>query len=548
MDHAGNSKTGSEYDDLTGQMGSSSKNSQDDFKCFNPAKSWQLGWYATQSRRINPYLDTPFRTKLRAITAETNTGDTIVDNGSTDPDNNNNNNNNKHTILQIPNGEKGDIFIGYNRANYFNSGTQEGINRIVIDDQHDKGGGRQQSNLLATLTNSNSNSNDGESFSSYIIPNYLDVPGTNLIIEMMERISNNDEAIIAIYLETNTTNEHENDTDFSPSNQQQQQQPQTQQHYQYQYQYQYQPHSTNGCHTNNKSSDENSNEQQQEHEQIKAQAQQIRFEVNVFTDKYPQDNSWTLVNDQTGELIASRYKDTFTSFTSHNDLVCLDYYHSSTNTGTDTDTDTDKEQPQQHNTYTFTFFDSYGEGDGICCRGGYGSYSVFLDGTEIFRGGEFQGVNSVSHTFTVVEKRRATTTSTTTDSYSNAMIIEQAVMNDTDENKTNEIETIKNNDEIIRDPASSSSTSSTTATSTTTTINTTTNTTIRGKCDDDSKFRYRGKKKKSCKKWVTAAASSSASKQEKESLTKKRCQKQDLITDNYVSYFCPSICNTECVQ
>lgn len=106
---------------------------------------------------------------------------------------------------------------------------------------------------------------------------------------------------------------------------------------------------------------------------------QVRFDVSVVTDAYPEETYWTVQNDLTGEIVASRTEFSyFDPSTNYNDWVCLDRDGAS---------------------YTFSFFDSFQ--DGLCCKNGFGSYSAFLDGIEVFRGGEFVGMRTVQHSFSV---------------------------------------------------------------------------------------------------------------------------------------------------
>ena len=85
---------------------------------------------------------------------------------------------------------------------------------------------------------------------SYTINNYQGT-GKKLIIQMSKRISNGNEAVVHIYFENDSSKQA-------------------------------------GCNDH-----------------------QIRFEVNVVTDAYPQDSSWEVVNDRTGKIVASRSKDAF---------------------------------------------------------------------------------------------------------------------------------------------------------------------------------------------------------------------------------------------
>jgi len=101
---------------------------------------------------------------------------------------------------------------------------------------------------------------------------------------------------------------------------------------------------------------------------------QVRFEVNIKTDAYPEDTSWQLIDDKTKAVAASQSNEKFESRRSHDFLTCID----------------------RERDFTFTLFDDYS--DGICCSQGWGAYSVFVDGNELFHGGEFK-TSSVSHKF-----------------------------------------------------------------------------------------------------------------------------------------------------
>mmetsp|Transcript_16353 Transcript_16353/g.40997 ORF Transcript_16353/g.40997 Transcript_16353/m.40997 type:complete len:214 (-) Transcript_16353:521-1162(-) len=106
----------------------------------------------------------------------------------------------------------------------------------------------------------------------------------------------------------------------------------------------------------------------------------VRFEVSVVTDEYPEDTSWTLTNDNTGEIVARRSQGSFFEpMIAEIDWVCLDRDGSS---------------------YTFEMFDSHQ--DGLCCDFGFGGYTGFLGGKEIFRGSEFENMPSVTHSFVVL--------------------------------------------------------------------------------------------------------------------------------------------------
>lgn len=87
--------------------------------------------------------------------------------------------------------------------------------------------------------------------------------------------------------------------------------------------------------------------------------------INVFTDNYPGETTWTLVDESSGVQIASGgpYATAATLYTHY---FCIPYAEC----------------------YLFTIFDSYG--DGICCSYGYGYFEVLLNSELVASGGQFQ--------------------------------------------------------------------------------------------------------------------------------------------------------------
>ena len=160
---------------------------------------------------------------------------------------------------------------------------------------------------------------------SFRFENYRGIAGKTLVVAMKERVSDMEGALVEIYFEDEN------------------------------------PHISDGC---------------------LDRKNKARFEVSVLTDDYPEDTSWTLTKNETGEIVASRSKGSYFEPTSSSvDWACLDRDGSS---------------------YTFALFDTYG--DGLCCNDGLGGYSVFLDGKELFRGGEFSNTQSVHHSFEIPDR------------------------------------------------------------------------------------------------------------------------------------------------
>jgi hypothetical protein len=96
--------------------------------CFNPAKSWQLGWYSDKRTTVNQLNDGAFATTLVGIDDYQSAGNTFVN-------------------VKVENGIT-DLFIGFNRQKGINSGTKEAANKVTIQTQ---GSGFSPSSLVAEL-------------------------------------------------------------------------------------------------------------------------------------------------------------------------------------------------------------------------------------------------------------------------------------------------------------------------------------------------------------------------------------------------------------
>ena len=96
-------------------------------------------------------------------------------------------------------------------------------------------------------------------------------------------------------------------------------------------------------------------------------------QIDITTDNYAAETSWTLVHTASGTQVGSKALGSYTaSNTQHSDSINV--------CGAQ---------------YTFTINDSYG--DGICCSYGNGSYNVKYGGVTEASGGSF--TSSMSHTF-----------------------------------------------------------------------------------------------------------------------------------------------------
>jgi hypothetical protein len=139
--------------DLSGMMGYG-YNEDSTKMCFNPAKSWQLGWYS--ERRIE--LDMKTRSLFSGKVIGLKDYDSLNTGG-------------KYVNIKIRDGSVG-FFLGYNNARGINSDTREGQNRVTIHSQ--KGSGYSRSDLLADLAQ----------FEEYRIVDYKD--GVDLIVKVNE--------------------------------------------------------------------------------------------------------------------------------------------------------------------------------------------------------------------------------------------------------------------------------------------------------------------------------------------------------------------------
>jgi hypothetical protein len=127
--HAGEGS--SEYADQTGMMGFSY--SEDDTKmCYNPANSWQLGWYSLRRTSVDFSNGGSFRGKLIGV-------DNYEHTGSSD----------KYVNVKVSGSSSAvDVFVGFNLDAGINSGTKEGSNQVTVHTQEGSG----KSDLVAKLS------------------------------------------------------------------------------------------------------------------------------------------------------------------------------------------------------------------------------------------------------------------------------------------------------------------------------------------------------------------------------------------------------------
>jgi len=168
--HSG--KDGISYGDKSGMMGYSYNRDNGPMQCFNPAKTYQLGWFDDKVLEIDPTRGTWVGTII----------------GATDYMNSNVNQN-ANVVVKIKTGEFNDLFVGYNRQKDMNAGVPDGGDKITIVEQ---GQGYSHSDFLASLSIEASTKT------------FYQFGGTdkNLVVDFIGQGSNIDEAIVAIYYDT----------------------------------------------------------------------------------------------------------------------------------------------------------------------------------------------------------------------------------------------------------------------------------------------------------------------------------------------------------
>jgi hypothetical protein len=136
--------------------------------CFNPAKSWQLGWYSDKRTTVDLSDGGAFNTTLVGIDDYQSAGKALVN-------------------VKVENGYK-DLFIGFNRQTGINNGTQEAANKVTIQTQ---ASGYSPSSLVAELAENE----------EYTIQNYQN-SGTIAVVKVgsIDTASTPSTATIEIFL------------------------------------------------------------------------------------------------------------------------------------------------------------------------------------------------------------------------------------------------------------------------------------------------------------------------------------------------------------
>jgi len=172
------------YGDKSGMMGYSYKQDNGPLQCFNPAKTYQLGWMNDKAVEVDPNVGTWVGTII---------GPTDYSNAVVDP--------NAKVIVKIKTGDFEDLFIGYNRKKGMNSGVNLGGDMVTIVQQAP---GYSQSDYLASLSPGDQSEFLASLTSQESTKTFENFGGTgrNLVVDFMGRGSSDDEAKVAIYFDT----------------------------------------------------------------------------------------------------------------------------------------------------------------------------------------------------------------------------------------------------------------------------------------------------------------------------------------------------------
>jgi hypothetical protein len=166
----------SEYGDRTGVMGSSIADENGPKMCFNTANSYKLGWYVHQQLDWDPITQGSLSTRLVGVVDYNATNDDLYTNVV--------------VRLGVANDDAG-YYIGYNKAEGFNSGTMEGPNMVTVTEY-----GGLASDGTGTMTDLRALLYQGE---EYRIENYRSGAGVGTVIVRWTGWSN-DAPLVDVYM------------------------------------------------------------------------------------------------------------------------------------------------------------------------------------------------------------------------------------------------------------------------------------------------------------------------------------------------------------
>jgi len=217
-------------------------------------------------------------------------------------------NSDKTVIIKINDYREGkdSYFVAFNRALRMNYGTQEGRNSVIITKARGEGENASPSELIAKLN----------PLGKFAFRNFAGT-GKKLVVEVVSRRARFPEVRIQLAGE-------QCEGTFPPT-----------------------PSPKPACIGNKKA-----------------------IQVNVRTDEYSDETSWSLTHTCSGTLVGKADIDTLSSSRSYSNVYCV----------------------HDVGEYRFTIEDSYS--DGLCCHWGSGSYSVEYDGAVVAAGGRFRDTAS----------------------------------------------------------------------------------------------------------------------------------------------------------
>ena len=151
-------------------MGYSYNRDNGPLQCFNPAKSFVLGWYEDKVIEVDPFEGT----WTGSLVGVTEYGDIDTQNS--------------YIVVKIKTGGEKDLFVGYNRKKGMNSGVELAGDNIVIVEQEP---GYSKSDFKGSL----SSEIPTKTFYN------LGGSGKNLVVDFIDHGSSIDEAVVAIYFD-----------------------------------------------------------------------------------------------------------------------------------------------------------------------------------------------------------------------------------------------------------------------------------------------------------------------------------------------------------
>jgi len=174
--HSGKIGVGN-YADRSGMMGFSYFEDNGPLQCFNPAKSYKLGWYSDGPKQTIEWNPLSGGTWFGKLVGVEDYGKFL----------------NTNVVVKISRDGENDLFIGYNRKKGMNSGVKAHGDQVVVIEES---AGYSVSNFLAGLDPKGSG-NTGV----VQIANFRG-SGRNLVINFLGYgDSGMDEAVVAIYFE-----------------------------------------------------------------------------------------------------------------------------------------------------------------------------------------------------------------------------------------------------------------------------------------------------------------------------------------------------------